>query len=72
MIQEWEESWLNPYQGEEACREITEVYLLQFQVSQPWQGFSNKWVGETTQIVHCYERFGIFFDFFLNVEGIEG
>lgn len=41
MIQEWEESSLNPYQGEETGREKIGVNLLK--VCQPWQGFTNSW-----------------------------
>lgn len=43
MIQEWEESWLNPSQGEEVGREMIDICVLQLKVSQLWQGFGNNW-----------------------------
>lgn len=62
MIQEWEESWLNPYQGEEAGREKIGVYLLQLKVCQPWQGFTNNW--EKNSNSHCFESLCVLFSVF--------
>ena len=68
MIQEWEESWLNPYQGEEAGREKIGVYLLQLKVCQPWQGFTT--IGRT-QIVTAL-KVCVYCLVFFNAERIQG